>query len=436
METKKNKIKKRKFLMLKLAKKLWPLNRSLSGEGVEQTLSLIKKEIPIKVLSFKSGLKVFDWKIPKVWEVNQAWLKNKENKKIIDFKKNNLHVVGYSKYINKNLTLKELKKKIHYLKKQPNAIPYVTSYYKRDWGFCLEYNKFKKLEKGTYKVFIDSKFKQGNLKIGELVIKGRSKKEVIFSTYLCHPSMANNEISGLVVATYLAKWVKKQKLKYTYRFLFLPETIGSIAYLSKKKNLLIKNTIAGYVLTCIGDNRNYSLLESKEKNSLSNIVAKFILKSMKRVKIFDWSKRGSDERQFCSPGIDLPVASIMRTKYGEYPEYHTSLDKIGKVVTKNGLQGGLSLAKKIIKHIEAQTFPRSTNFCEPFLTKKNMYPTTSKVGAVNKNIRKLLDFLSYCDGKNSALQIQSLTKLKAYEVKEIIKKLTKYKLIKNNNFPF
>ncbi len=248
--------------------------------------------------------------------------------------------------------------------------------------------------------------------------------------------MANNEISGLVVATYLAKWVKKQKLKYTYRFLFLPETIGSIAYLSKKKNLLIKNTIAGYVLTCIGDNRNYSLLESKEKNSLSNIVAKFILKSMKRVKIFDWSKRGSDERQFCSPGIDLPVASIMRTKYGEYPEYHTSLDKIGKVVTKNGLQGGLSLAKKIIKHIEAQTFPRSTNFCEPFLTKKNMYPTTSKVGAVNKNIRKLLDFLSYCDGKNSALQIQSLTKLKAYEVKEIIKKLTKYKLIKNNNFPF
>ena len=422
--------------MYKFAKKLWPINRSLTGAGVEKTLSLIKKELPIKILNFKSGSKVFDWRIPKVWEIKNAWLADEKNKKIIDFKKNNLHVVGYSKNINKKLTFKDLKNKIHYLKNQPTAIPYVTSYYKKDWGFCLEYNKFKRLKRGNYKAFIDSKFINGNLKIGELVIKGKSKKEILISTYLCHPSMANNEISGIVIATYLARWVKKKKNKYTYRFLFLPETIGSIAYLSKMKNLLMKNVIAGYVLTCIGDERNYSFLESKEKNSLSNIVAKFILKSKKNAKIFDWLKRGSDERQFCSPGIDWPVASIMRTKYGEYPEYHTSLDKIGKVVTKKGLNGSLKLVKKIIGEIEKQNFPVATNFCEPFLTKKNMYPTISKSGSVNNKIRKLLDFLSFCDGKNSVLQIQYFTKLNTSDVREIMRELTNKKLIKNKEYPF
>tara|TARA_B100001564_G_scaffold322412_1_gene301726 strand:+ start:257 stop:1525 length:1269 start_codon:yes stop_codon:yes gene_type:complete len=421
--------------MYKLAKKLWPINRSLTGKGVDETLSIIKKNLPIKILNFKSGSKVFDWEIPKVWEIKNAWLKNDKKETILDFKENNLHVVGYSKYVNQNISFKNLKKKIHYLKKKPHAIPYVTSYYKEDWGFCLEYNKFKKLKKGTYKAFIDARFKKGDLKIGELVIKGNSKKEILLSTYLCHPSMANNEISGLVVATNLAKWLMKQKLKYTYRILFLPETIGSIAYLSKKKDLLKKNTIGGYVLTCIGDNRNFSLLESKDKNSLSNIIAKFVLKSKKKVKIYSWLQRGSDERQFCSQGIDLPIASIMRTKYGEYPEYHTSLDTIGKVVTKDGLKGGLDLAKRIIKEIEKQSFPKATNFCEPFLTKRRMYPTTSKFGAVNLKTKKLLDFLSFCDGKNSILQIQNYTKLSHYEIKEIMKNLIKHKLIENRKSP-
>ncbi len=421
--------------MYKLAKKLWPINRSLTGKGVDETLSIIKKDLPIKILNFKSGSKVFDWEIPKVWEIKNAWLKNDKKETILDFKENNLHVVGYSKYVNQNISFKSLKKKIHYLKKKPHAIPYVTSYYKKDWGFCLEYNKFKKLKKGTYKAFIDAKFKKGDLKIGELVIKGNSKKEILLSTYLCHPSMANNEISGLVVATNLAKWLKKQKLKFTYRILFLPETIGSIAYLSKKKDLLKKNTIGGYVLTCIGDNRNFSLLESKDKNSLSNIIAKFVLKSKKKAKIFSWLQRGSDERQFCSQGIDLPIASIMRTKYGEYPEYHTSLDTIGKVVTKDGLKGGFDLAKKIIKEIEKQSFPKATNFCEPFLTKRKMYPTTSKFGAVNLKTKKLLDFLSFCDGKNSILQIQNYTKLNHIEIREIMKNLIKHKLIENRKSP-
>ncbi len=421
--------------MITLAKKLWPLNRSLTGEGVDKTLSIIKKKIPIKIINFKSGTKAFDWRIPKIWKIKEAWIKSLDGKKIIDFKKNNLHVVGYSNYVNKILSLRELKKNIHYLKDNPKAIPYVTSYYKKKWGFCLEYEKFKKLNNKKYKVFINSKFENGNLKIGELVIKGRLKKEVLLSTYLCHPSMANNEISGIVVATYLAKWLLKKKMKYTYRIIFLPETIGSIAYLSRKKNFLIKNTLAGYVLTCIGDNRNYSFLESKEKNSLSNIVAKYALESKKNVKIYNWLSRGSDERQFNSPGIDLPIASIMRSKYGEYPEYHTSFDTIGRVVTKKGLSGGLAITKKIVKEIEKQTFPLATNFCEPFLTKRNMYPTTSKFGAVSKQLSKLLDVLSFCDGKNSVLQIQKFTQLKNFEMSRIMKVLIKHNLIDNRNHP-
>ena len=242
----------------------------------------------------------------------------------------------------------------------------------------MQYNKLKKLKNDEYKVYINSSLKNGKLKIGELYVKGHTKKEILISTYICHPSMANNEISGIVVTTKLAQWLKKKKRKFSYRFLFLPETIGSIAYLSKNFKKLQKNVVAGYVLTCIGDNRNYSMLESKQKNSLSDIVAKHILKQKKKVKIYDWSMRGSDERQYCSPGIDLPIASLMRSKYGEYKEYHTSLDQIGKVVTKKGLEGGYRFVKQVINCLEKQIFPKSKTFCEPFLTKKKIYPTLSK----------------------------------------------------------
>ena len=197
--------------MIEFAKKLWPINRSLTGAGVDSTLLLIKQKLPIKILNFSSGKKVFDWNVPKVWNLKEAWIKNKSNKKIIDFSNNNLHVVGYSQNINKTLSFNELKKKIHTLKNQPNAIPYVTSYYKRDWGFCLQYNKLKKLKNDEYKVYINSSLKNGKLKIGELYVKGHTKKEILISTYICHPSMANNEISGIVVTTKLAQWLKKKE---------------------------------------------------------------------------------------------------------------------------------------------------------------------------------------------------------------------------------
>ena len=421
--------------MIEFAKKLWPINRSLTGAGVDSTLLLIKQRLPIKILNFNSGEKVFDWKIPKVWNLKEAWIKNKNNKKIIDFSSNNLHIVGYSQNINKTLTFKELKKKIHTLKDQPNAIPYVTSYYKKDWGFCLQYNKLKKLKDDKYKVYINSSFKKGKLKIGELVIKGETKKEVLISTYICHPSMANNEISGIVVSTKLAQWIKKKRRKFTYRFLFLPETIGSIAYLSKNYKILKKNVIAGYVLTCIGDNRNYSMLETKQKNSLSDVIAKKILRKKRNAKIYNWSSRGSDERQYCSPGIDLPVASLMRTKYGEYPEYHTSLDQIGNVITKKGLKGGFEFAKEVLESLEKQMFPKSRTFCEPFLSKKKIYPTLSKKGSVDKSLSKKLEYLSYCDGKKSLVEIANCLNLDLKNSREIIQFLKKNNLIKLNKFP-
>ena len=420
--------------MIEFAKKLWPINRSLTGAGVDSTLLLIKQRLPIKILNFNSGEKVFDWKIPKVWNLKEAWIKNKSNQKIIDFSSNNLHIVGYSQNINKTLTFKELKKKIHTLKDQPKAIPYVTSYYKKDWGFCLQYNKFKKLKDDKYKVYINSSFKKGKLKIGELLIKGETKKEVLISTYICHPSMANNEISGIVVSTKLAQWIKKKRRKFTYRFLFLPETIGSIAYLSKNFKILKKNVIAGYVLTCIGDNRNYSVLESKQKNSLSDVIAKKILRKKRNAKIYNWSSRGSDERQYCSPGIDLPVASLMRTKYGEYPEYHTSLDQIGNVITKKGLKGGFEFAKEVLESLEKQMFPKSRTFCEPFLSKKKIYPTLSKKGSVDKSLSKKLEYLSYCDGKKSLVEIANCLNLDLKNSREIIQFLKKNNLIKLNKF--
>ena len=421
--------------MIEFAKKLWPINRSLTGAGVDSTLLLIKQRLPIKILNFNSGEKVFDWKIPKVWNLKEAWIKNKSNQKIIDFSSNNLHIVGYSQNINKTLTFKELKKKIHTLKDQPKAIPYVTSYYKKNWGFCLQYNKFKKLKDDKYKVYINSSFKKGKLKIGELLIKGETKKEVLISTYICHPSMANNEISGIVVSTKLAQWIKKKRRKFTYRFLFLPETIGSIAYLSKNFKILKKNVIAGYVLTCIGDNRNYSVLESKQKNSLSDVIAKKILRKKRNAKIYNWSSRGSDERQYCSPGIDLPVASLMRTKYGEYPEYHTSLDQIGNVITKKGLKGGFEFAKEVLESLEKQMFPKSRTFCEPFLSKKKIYPTLSKKGSVDKSLSKKLEYLSYCDGKKSLVEIANCLNLDLKNSREIIQFLKKNNLIKLNKFP-
>lgn len=417
-----------------LAKSLWGINRSLSGEGVRQTLEVIKTVIPnLKICEAASGTAVFDWTIPQEWKVNAAYIIAPDGSKICDFSVNNLHLMGYSESFKGTLSLQELNDRLYSLEDQPEAIPYVTSYYSRNWGFCISHNQRSLLKEGDYRVFIDAEHFDGVLNYGELLIPGAEQKEVLLSTYICHPSMANNELSGPCVTTYLAKKISEiENLRYTYRIVFLPETIGSIIYLSKNLKHLQQNVIAGFNISCIGDERNYSYLPSRQGNSLSDRVAVAILSNLAPEFIkYTWLDRGSDERQYCAPGVDLPIASIMRTKYGEFPEYHTSLDNLEDVVTPVGLEGGYQAILKSIELLEKNNVYNSVNFCEPNLGKRGLYPTIS-TKAQNKKVRTLTNFLSYCDGTNDLIDIAIKIKVPVWELYEIVEQLLENRLIEQS----
>jgi len=415
-------------------KKLFPICRSITGPGTRKTLKIIKNQFSkLKIKKIKSGTKVFDWRIPPEWNVKDAYILDKHNNKIVDFKKNNLHLVGYSTPIRKYLDKNELYKNLYFLKKQPDAIPYVTSYYKKRWGFCLNYNQKKKLDKNyskqdIFKVVINSNFnKKGFLNYGELVLKGSSSKEILISTYICHPSMANNELSGIIVSMGLINHFKKKKLSKTIRFLFIPETIGSIAYINKNLKNMKKNIIGGYNLSCIGDERKHSCMLSKYKNSPSDFALLNAYKKLKikKYKIYSFLKRGSDERQYNSPGIDIPISSIFRSKYGSYPEYHTSLDNFN-LVTLKGINGGFQVAKTAINNLLNEIIPKNKMLCEPHMSKYNLYPTLSSKKS-NSVSKYYMDFLQYADGKNNLRKISKYIKLSFSKTKQI------YKLLKSKN---
>lgn len=419
--------------------KLFPITRSLTGKGVKDTLGIIKKEFPrLKIKKIKSGTKVFDWKIPDEWNISNAYIIDKKGKRIIDFKNHNLHVVGYSIPVNKYIPKKHLIKNLYFLRNQPKAIPYVTSYYKKRWGFCLSYDHFKKIKKNylnndLFKVVIKSNFNsKGNLNYGELVLKGKSSQEILISTYICHPSMANNELSGPIVSMGLINYFQKKKnLKKTLRFLFIPETIGSISYLSQNLKKLKKNLIGGFNLSCIGDERTHSCMFTKYNDSPSDEALLQAYKNLKikKFKIYSFLKRGSDERQYNSPGIDLPIASIFRTKYGNYPEYHTSLDDFN-LVTLKGIKGGFNVAKEAINIILKNIYPTSNILCEPQLSKRGLYPSLSTKNKKTTS-KDFLSFLQYSDGKNSLNKISKLIKLNLKATKKIYTKLLSIKIIKS-----
>ena len=408
-----------------LAKQLWSINRSITGKGVRTTLDLIKQHLPgLEVKAIPSGTEVFDWKVPKEWHADEAYIVTPSGEKICDFKVNNLHLLGYSTSFEGSMSLEELKEHLYTLPEQPEAIPYITSYYKERWGFCLSQNQYDQLEDGEYRVKIEAKHFDGVLNYAELVLPGKTQEEVFLSSYICHPSMANNELSGPTVVTYLAKWLSELSNRYyTYRIVFIPETIGSITYLSGNYKEMKEKTIAGFNVSCVGDDRAYSYLPSRNGNTLSDDVAKHVLKHIDPgFKSYTWLDRGSDERQYCAPGIDLPIASIMRTKYGQYPEYHTSLDDLDNVVTPNGLDGGYWSIRKAIEAIERNKQYRVTVLGEPQMGNRGLYPTlsTKKSG---EQVRLMMDVISLCDGENTLLQIAESLSTPVWELYVIVDKL-------------
>ena len=413
------------------ARDLFPICRSLTGNGVRETLAYIGGIVPsLTVHEVPSGTEAFDWTVPNEWNIRGAYIEDEHGNRIVDFARNNLHVVGYSTPVDEWMPLDELQPHLHSLPDQPGAIPYVTSYYVSRWGFCLPHAQRETLADGNYHVVIDSTLEPGSLTYGEVLIPGREEKEIFLSTYICHPSMANNELSGPVVTTALARWIGSlPDRRFSYRIVFIPETLGAIVYISRHLGELQRRVIAGYVVTCVGDDRAYSLLHSRAGETLADRAAKLVLKRHAPDLVeYSYLDRGSDERQYCSPGVDLPVASIMRTRYNSYPEYHTSLDDL-TLVTPSGLEGGFDALRRTIELIERNHVYQVTTPCEPQLGKRGLYPTLSTRGA-GFLVRSMTNMLAYADGTRDLVDLAGHIGVSADEAVETAEKLAAAGLLK------
>ena len=418
--------------MLALAKELFPICRSLSGEGVRQTLRILRREMPEMVVhEVPSGTRCFDWTTPKEWNIRDAYILDPDGRKIVDFQQSNLHVVGYSLPVDRELSLEDLQAHLHSMPEQPDVIPYVTSYYAERWGFCISDRQRRALAPGRYRVFIDADLSPGVLNYGEVLLPGASEKEIFLSTYVCHPSMANNELSGPVVTTALINWVRRNSdRRYSYRAVFIPETIGSIAYLSRHLDLLKERVVAGFVVTCVGDDRAYSYVPSRLGGTLADRVALHTLGHLApHFQSFTYLDRGSDERQYCSPGVDLPVVSVMRSKYGTYPEYHTSADDFS-LVTASGLAGAFSVIQRCIECIEGNRKLEVTVCGEPQLGARGLYPTLSTRESVQQDVKTMMDLIAYCDGDHSLLDVAERLGVPMWELFDIAGKLCDAGLLK------
>ena len=388
--------------------RLWPICRSITGNGVRETLDILSEIIPLVKKEIPSGSQVFDWTVPKEWNVRDAYILTPEGNKIADFKKNNLHLVSYSIPVNRKITYSELTKHLHTLADQPDAIPYVTSYYKERWGFCISHNEFLGLPKeGEFTVVVDSELSNGHLTYGELVLPGDTKEEIFFSTYICHPSMANNELSGPLALAFLYKKIASlPKRKYTYRFAFIPETIGAICYLSENGEIMKANTYAGFVLTCCGNKDIFHYKKSRVGNSITDkAVEHFLVQTQSDYSIRNFRPDGSDERQYCSPGFNLPVGSLMRTPYYEYEQYHTSFDN-KSFIDFESLEGSVDAYFHIIQILELNGRFRNTVMnCEPQLGKRDLYPSSLSPADSREFIDIVLHLLNYSDGSNDLIDI-------------------------------
>ena len=423
---------------------LWPMNRSLTGPGNRETLAYLKELLPgLNIKSEKSGTRVCDWVIPDEWVCHEAWIMTPEGRRICDFAVNNLHVVGYSKAIDEVMPLDQLRNHLHTIPEQPDYIPYITSYYNDRWGFCLSHNELHSLPEGDYRVVIRSEHHAGELNYADLLIPGDSKQEILLSTYICHPSMANNELSGPVVVAALARWLMQQKqLRYSYRIVFTPETIGALTYICHNHEHLKKHVVAGYQVTTVGDDRAYSYIASPYGDTVSDLVAREVMTDRGiDYRHYSYLHRGSDERQYCAPNLRLPIASVCRTKYGEYPEYHTSADNLIDVVTPAGLQGAYDVYLDCIRKLETMheiprwQAPQPVPGCpvnrhvgEPQLGRRNLYRSTGHKGHCADS-RLLINLLAYCDGSNTIDELAELTETALEKCQQAIDTLLHHDLV-------
>jgi aminopeptidase-like protein len=417
-----------------LAQRLWPLNRSLTGNGVRESLRVISEVVPgLQAYEVPSGTRAFDWMVPEEWNVRDAWIEGPDGRRVVDFRDHNLHLVGYSIPVDLELSLEELQPHLHSLPQTPDAIPYVTSYYNRTWGFCLRHSDRLNLQAGTYRVRIDSTLAPGNLTYADVIIPGDTAEEVLLSTYICHPSLGNNELSGPCLTAYLAKWLSElPHRRFTYRVVFIPETIGSIVYLSRNVEHLKRHVIAGFMLTCVGDDRCYSYMPSRNGATLSDRVILHVLKHIAPdFKRYSYLDRGSDECQYCSPGIDLPIATMMRSKYGEYPEYHTSLDDL-TVITPEGFGNSFDAFRRVLEAIEFNPIPKNTVLCIPQMGRRGLYP---KFGTKEsyQPVKPMIDLMAYADGKCSLLDIAETIGVPVWDLKAAYEKLLEHDLLEDSS---
>ena len=419
--------------MYYLMKSMYPICRSITGNGVRQTHDIIRKIIPIETKEVPSNTKVLDWVIPKEWNINDAYIKNSSGKIIINFKESNLHVVNYSKPIKAKLSLNELKKHIHTLPEQPDLIPYVTMYYHEDWGFCMSHKQFLQLEEDEYEVVIDSSLEDGSLTYSEYYLKGELDDEILISTYTCHPSLCNDNLSGVVLTTFLAEILTKLKRKYSYRFLFIPETIGAITWLALNEQKLSKIKY-GSVVNCVGDSGDFTYKKTRQGNSLfDTAVINVLTNSNHNFSIIDFTPTGSDERQFSSPGFNLPIGNIMRTFDHNFPEYHTSGDNFDLVKGESLAESLLVYLKTIFILENNCYFLNSIPKGEPQLGKRGLYNSVGNKQRKKNSILATQWILNFSDGSNSLLDISEKSKIDFETIKESADLLVENKLLKKGS---